>query len=147
MRKKQTLITLIFTTTALLTFNVSAEVYTWTNKEGLVNFSDKIVENENISIVKLQENNNIAKSLSNHTQWQQDYRKAKEEKAQQAQKNALNQQKKNNYCKHLKSKETIYAQGNRVYIMSPEGERQYQSEEQRASQEKTLARLIKSHCS
>jgi hypothetical protein len=129
-----------------LSFNSSAEIYTWTDKDGKVHFSDKPINDEKVTTIKPRENNNISKTVSSNSQWQQDYNKTKQAKAKERQKNAQQKQKNKGYCNQLKSELALYEQGGRLYLMSADGERSYQSEEQLAAQKKQFAKLIKQNC-
>lgn len=130
----------------ILSFSAMAEVYTWTDKSGKVHFSDKPISDEKVTTIKPSENNNIAKPVSSNSQWQQDYNKAKQAKAEKAQKHAKQKQKNKGYCNQLKSELALYEQGGRLYLMSADGERNYQSEKQLAAQKKRFAKLIKQNC-
>lgn len=146
MNKLKLLGTILFVATSTLSFNSSAEIYTWTDKDGKVHFSDKPIHDEKVTTIKPKENNNISKSVSNNSQWQADYNKSKQAKAEQADKNAKQAQKNKGYCNQLKSELALYQQGGRIYLMSPEGERKYQSEQELTAQKKKFTKLIKKNC-
>ena len=129
-----------------LSFNSIAEIYTWTDKNGKVHFSDKPINDEKVTVIKPKESSNISKTVGNNSQWQQDYNKTKQAKAKEAQKKAKQKQENKVYCNHLKSELTLYEQGGRLYLMSPDGERNYQSDEQLAAQKKKFTKLIKQNC-
>jgi hypothetical protein len=133
--------------TSFVSENVVAEIYTWTDESGKVHFSDKPRENENVTTLELTENNNIADTVIKNSQWQQDYNKSQEAKVAQAQKEAKKAKKNKGYCSRLKSELAIYNQGGRLYLMSDDGQRSYQSEEQLKSQKKKFTQLIKKNCS
>ena len=134
----------LLTASCTLSFNTMAEIYTWTDKNGKVHFSDKPISDEKVTTIKPSKNNNISKPVSGNSQWQQDYNKT--EKAQKAQKNAKQKQKNKGYCNQLKSELALYEQGGRLYLMSADGERNYQSEQQLAAQKKKFTKLIKQNC-
>jgi hypothetical protein len=138
-------ITLLLSSSCL-SFNSTAEIYTWTDKNGKVHFSDKPISNEKVTTIKPRENNNISKAVSTNSQWQQDYNKTKQVKAKEDQKNAKQKQKNKGYCNQLKSELALYEQGGRLYLMSADGERNYQSEEQLTAQKKRFTKLIKQNC-
>jgi len=137
---------ILLTASCSLSFNSMAEIYTWTDKNGKVHFSDKPISDEKVTTIKPRENNNISKTVSSNSQWQQDYNKTKQAKAIAAQKNAKQKQKNKGYCNRLKSELALYEQGGRLYLMSPDGERNYQSEEQLTAQKKKFTKLIKKNC-
>ncbi len=70
--------TVLTITVTLLSFNSVAEIYTWTDKNGKVHFSDKVKTDESFTKITPKENNNIANPFNNDTQWQRDYNKTKE---------------------------------------------------------------------
>ncbi len=137
---------ILLTASSTLSFNSMAEIYTWTDKNGKVHFSDKPISDEKVTTIKPSKNNNISKPVSGNSQWQQDYNKTKQAKAEKAQKNAKQKQKNKGYCNQLKSELALYEQGGRLYLMSADGERNYQSEEQLAAQKKKFTKLIKQNC-
>ena len=136
----------LLTASCTLSFNSMAEIYTWTDKNGKVHFSDKPKSDEKVTTIKPSKNNNISKPVSGNRQWQQDYNKTKQAKAEKAQKNAKQKQKNKGYCNQLKSELALYEQGGRLYLMSADGERNYQSEQQLAAQKKKFTKLIKQNC-
>lgn len=146
MKRLKLIIAILLVASSTLSFNLSAEIYTWTDKYGKVHFSDKPINDEKVTTIKPKENNNISKSVSNNSQWQQDYNKSKQAKAERAHKDAKQVQKNKSYCNQLKSELALYEQGGRLYIMSPEGERNYQSEQQLTAQKKKFTKLIKKNC-
>lgn len=137
---------ILLTASSTLSFNTFAEIYTWTDKDGKVHFSDQPISDEKVTTIKPKENNNISKTVSNNNQWQQDYNKTKRAKAEQAQKSAKQKQQNKGYCNQLKSELALYEQGGRLYLMSPDGERNYQSEKQLIAQKKKYTKLIKKDC-
>lgn len=84
---------ILLTASSTLSFNSMAEIYTWTDKNGKVHFSDKPISDEKVTTIKPSKNNNISKPVSGNSQWQQDYNKTKQAKAEKAQKNAKQKQK------------------------------------------------------
>ncbi|KGJ91870.1 DUF4124 domain-containing protein [Colwellia psychrerythraea] len=146
MKKLKLISTILLVASSTVSFNLSAEIYTWTDKDGKVHFSDKPINDEKVTTIKPKENNNISNSVSNNSQWQQDYNKSKQAKAEQQQKDAKQVQKNKNYCNQLKSELAVYEQGGRLYLMSPDGERIYQSEQQLTAQKKKFTKLIKKSC-
>lgn len=136
------LTTILLVVSSTLSFYLSAEVYTLTDENGKIHFSDKLVDNEKVTTVQLKENNNIANTVIKDNQWQQDYNKTKQAKTEKTEKNTKQARKNKGYCDRMKSKVAIYDQGGCQYIMSPEGERTYQSEAQLAAKKKRLTKLI-----
>ncbi|MCJ8296096.1 MAG: DUF4124 domain-containing protein [Colwellia sp.] len=138
--------TILLLAASTLSFNLSAEIYTWTDKNGKVHFSDKPITDEKVTIITPKENTNIADTVTQDSQWQQDYKKTKQVKAEQTQKAANLARKNIGYCNRLKSELALISQGGRIYVMSPEGERNFQSEEQLEADKKKLSKAIKKTC-
>jgi Tfp pilus assembly protein FimT len=112
-----------------LSFNLTAEIYTWTDKHGKVHFSDKPTTAEKVTTIILKENNNIADTVTKNTQWQQDYNQSKQDKTEQSQKHVMQARKNKGFCEQLKSRIAIINQGGRIYVMSADGEREFKNEE------------------
>ncbi|PKH89260.1 DUF4124 domain-containing protein [Colwellia sp. Bg11-28] len=146
MKNLTRLVIILLAASSCLSFNLSAEIYTWTDKNGKVHFSDKPINDEKVTTIKPRENNNISKTVSSNSQWQQDYNKTKQAKAKEAQTKAKQKQKNTGYCNQLKSELALYQQGGRLYLMSADGERNYQSEEQLTAKKKKFTKLIKKNC-
>ena len=81
MKNLTRLVIILLAASSCLSFNLSAEIYTWTDKNGKVHFSDKPINDEKVTTIKPRENNNISKTVSSNSQWQQDYNKTKQAKA------------------------------------------------------------------
>jgi hypothetical protein len=127
-------------------FHLTAEIYTWTDKEGKVHFSDKPIATEKVTTIQPNVNENIANAVTKDSQWQQDYKKTKEAKAQQAKKNSQQARENKIYCNQLKSEMATIDQGGRLYVMTPEGEREFQSEAQLKVEKKRLTKAYKKTC-
>ncbi|OUR63744.1 hypothetical protein A9Q74_00140 [Colwellia sp. 39_35_sub15_T18] len=138
--------TVLLVASSIISSDLNAEIYTWTDKDGKVHFSDKPIVDENVTTIKPKENGNISNPVTQNSQWQQDYNKTKKVRAEQAQTKAKQIKKNKGYCNNLKRKLAIYQQGGRIYLMSATGERHYQSEEELAAQNKKLTKLIKENC-
>jgi len=146
MKKLQPLASILLLLTISLSGNLTAEIYTWTDKNGKVHFSDKPITSEKVTTIKPKENNNIANPVSNNSQWQQDYNKSKQVKAEQAEKKAKQARKNKGFCDQLKRQLATINQGGRIYVMSPEGERSFQSEAQLKAEKKKLTKAYKQTC-
>jgi Tfp pilus assembly protein FimT len=129
-----------------LSFNLTAEIYTWTDKNGKVHFSDKPTTDEKVTTMTPKENNNISDTVTKSSQWQQDYNQAKQDKAEQSQKHAIQVRENKDYCEQLKRRIAIINQGGRIYVMSPEGEREFKSETQLKTEHKNLTQAYKQTC-
>lgn len=129
-----------------LSLNLAAEIYTWTDKDGKVHFSDKPTVSEKVTTITLEENNNIADAVTKNSQWQQDYNQAKQDKTEQSQKHANQVLKNKGYCEQLKRRIAIINQGGRIYVMSADGEREFKSETQLKTEHKNLTMAYKKTC-
>jgi hypothetical protein len=138
--------TMIFITGLILSVNAVAEIYTWTDINGKVHFSDKVIANENFTIIKLERNNNIANPFIKDSQWQRDYEQSKAEKTKQAEEQAKRAKKNKAYCDQVKRRLAIINYGGRIYEMSPDGERNYQSEAQLTKKKKKLTKAHQKNC-
>lgn len=142
--KQLTLILLFASST--LSANLAAQIYTWTDENGKVHFSDKPIVNETVTTVQPKINNNVADTVTTDNQWQQNYNKNKQAKAEKAKESAEKTRKNKSYCNQLKSKLATLKQGGRLYAMSPEGERNFYSDTQLKAEIKKLAKLFKKSC-
>lgn len=138
--------TVLLLVSSCLSGNLAAEIYTWTDKDGKVHFSDKPIANEKVITIKPKVNENIANVVTKDSQWQQDYNKTKQAKAEQAKKDAKQARKNKGLCNQLKRQLATINQGGRIYIMSPEGERNFQSEAQLKAEKKKLTKAVKKTC-
>ncbi len=129
-----------------VSLNLAAEIYTWTDKNGKVHFSDKPSISEKVTTITVEENNNIADAVTKNSQWQQDYNQAKQDKAEQSQKHAKQARENKGFCEQLKRRIAIINQGGRIYVMSPEGEREFKSEEQLKAEHQKATQTYKQIC-
>jgi Tfp pilus assembly protein FimT len=130
-----------------LSFNLMAEIYTWTDKNGKTHFSDKPTIHEKTTTITPDENNNIADTVTKNSQWQQDYNQAKQDKAKQSESLAMQARENKGNCEQLKRRIAIINQGGRIYVMSPKGEREFKSEAQLKTEHKILTQAYKQTCS
>lgn len=130
---------------------VSAGIYTWTDNNGNVHFGDKPVDNNSATEVKISINKNTGVTNSSGNKADREYllKKIDEEKQADAEKKkeriALNKKNKK-LCDNYKRRYQNLIQSNKSYTMSPDGERTYQSDEQRASRKKDLNKGISKYC-
>ena len=54
----------------IISFSSVAEIYTWTDKDGKVHFSDKPISDEKVTTIKPISNSNIANTVRTNSQWQ-----------------------------------------------------------------------------
>jgi hypothetical protein len=146
MKNLELLAVVLLLTSCTLSFNLTAEIYTWTDKSGKVHFSDKPIDDEKVRVMQPKENNSVSDAVNKDSQWQQDYNDSKKTKAKQAQKNAETNQKNKRYCNNLKRQLAKINLGGRIYTMSPEGERTFQSDEQLQTEKKKVTKDYKKTC-
>lgn len=146
MKTLQQLTLILLFASSTLSANLAAQIYTWTDENGKVHFSDKPIVNETVTTVQPKINNNIAETVTTDNQWQQNYLKNKQAKAEKAKENADKNRKKQSLCNQLKIKLATIEQGGRLYAMSPEGERSFYSEAQLKAENKKLTKLYKKSC-
>lgn len=54
----------------IISFSSVAEIYTWTDKDGKVHFSDKPISDEKVTTITPISNSNIANTVRTNSQWQ-----------------------------------------------------------------------------
>ncbi|MBU2869410.1 DUF4124 domain-containing protein [Colwellia sp. E2M01] len=133
-------------TSYLLSFSLHAEVYTWTDTDGVVHYSDKPHFEGDIEQFQPAGDPNLSEPVNPNSQWQQDFQQAQQAKKKQAIKKYETETEKQRYCDSLKSNLAIYQQGGRLYTMSPDGERTYTSDQELADKTKHLIKQIKTKC-
>ncbi len=130
---------------------VSAGIYTWTDSNGNVHFGDKPVDQNTAVEIKIKTNNNTGVTNSSGNKKEREYllKKIDENKQADAEKRkkqlALNKKNKK-LCDNFKRRYQGHIQSNRSYTMSPDGERTYQSDEQRAQRRKDLSKGVSKYC-
>jgi len=129
-----------------LSGNLTAEIYTWIDKSGKVHFSDKPIDNEKVTTVNPRKSNNIVSTVAKDNQWQQNYNETKLAKAEQAKKSAEEKKAKQAVCNQLKSEIATIEQGGRIFVMSPDGERNFQSKAQLKAKHTKLTKAYKKNC-
>jgi len=129
-----------------LSGNLTAEIYTWIDKSGKVHFSDKPIDNEKVTTVNPRKSNNIVSTVAKDSQWQQNYKETKLAKAEQAKKSTEEKKAKQAVCNQLKSEIATIEQGGRIFVMSPDGERNFQSKAQLKAKHTKLTKAYKKNC-
>jgi len=157
MKNLTLLVSIIAMVSTMLSFNLNAEVYswkdkegkviyTWTDQEGKVHYSDQPIAADKVTSIAPNKEINISKPTVPNSEWQQDYNKIKQDKTQNKIEKSQEQSKKIAYCDNLRSRLAIYQQGGRIYVMSPDGERDYTSDKELAEKKKKLTKQIKQKC-
>lgn len=129
----------------------SAAIYTWTDSNGNVHFGDKPVANESATEVKISINKKTGVTNSSGNKVEREYLLKKIDESKQAdaekRKEQLATKKKNKkLCDNYKRRYQGLIQSNRSYTMSPDGERTYQSNEERTQRKKDLSKSVAKYC-
>jgi hypothetical protein len=135
----------------LMVSPVSAGIYTWTDSDGNVHFGDRPADSEsavelNITIKK---DSGISNSSGNKKEREYLLKKIDEENKNDAEKKTkriAENKKRKQKCDYYKRKYQNHIQSNRTYNMSPDGERTYLSDEQRADRKRKLAKSVSKNC-
>lgn len=146
MKKGQSIGIVLLIACSTLSGSLMAKIYTWTDKNGKTHFSDKPIINEEVTTVKPKTSNNIVSTVDKDNQWQQNYNEAKLAKAEQAKKDAKKKKVSQAVCNQLKSEIATIEHGGRIFVMSPEGERNFQSEAQLKAKHTKLTKAYKRNC-
>lgn len=146
MKKWQQINIALLIVCSTLSGNLTAKIYTWIDKNGKTHFSDKPINNEEVTTVNPRKSNNIGSTVAKDNQWQQNFNETKLAKAEQAKKSAKGKKAKQAVCNQLKSQIATIEQGGRFFVMSPDGERNFQSEAQLKAEMNKLTKAYKKSC-
>lgn len=129
---------------------VSAGIYTWTDSNGNVHFGDKPADDSATEVkISINKNTGVTNSSGNKADREYLLKKIDEEKQADAEKRkeriALNKKNKK-LCDNYKRRYQNLIQSNKSYTMTPDGERTYQSDEQRTIRKKQLSKSISKYC-
>jgi len=122
------------------------KVYTWTDDQGIIHYSDRPVSGKEAEILKQVENNNIATLAPKTNQWQQDYQENKKNKAKDQQLIDESSKQKQAYCQQLKDRIALFERGGRLYNKSVNGERSFYSDDEIAKELQQLNTEVKAKC-
>ena len=143
-------LTLIFTITTSLSFDATANIYTWTDKNGKTHYSDRpFTENgaqAQVKIIKPNEHNSVAVVSRQDSQWQKDYLLSQEKKVEAQALTKQTRQKNQAMCKHLTNQMAVHDKQGRLYKIDENGERDYQTSEQIDNDKKRLKKELKKYC-
>lgn len=136
---------LIITSFTAMSYTVEAnqKVYTWTDSNGTVHYSDRPVQGGDSDELKQENSSNIATLAPKTNQWQQDYQEAKETNAEEQSTLDAEVKQKEAYCKHLKRRLALFTNGGRIFNTSENGERSYYSDDGIASELKKINKDMK----
>ena len=129
----------------LLSLPVQATVYKWVDKDGNVYYGDEAAASAKAQQVTITPSNTSYNSTGAN-KWQQEYNEKKQkDKQARLEKNAVELEKKqrcDDYQRNLYS----FQRSARIYTMTTDGEREYISDEERASKVKELSKKLKKEC-
>lgn len=130
---------------------VNAGIYKWTDSEGNVHFGDQPVNNESATELNISTNNRtgITNSSGNNKEREYLLKKIEEDKladAEARKKQAALMKKNQKICNNFKIQYQKQIQSTHTYTMSPDGERTYLSEKERAARKKKLQKGISKYC-
>jgi len=123
------------------------KVYTWTDSNGTIHYSDRSVQGKDSEVLSQSDNNNNVSTLApKANQWQQDYQKNKKDNAKKQKQLDEKTKQKETYCKQIKKRLAIFSQGGRIYNASENGDRTFYSDNDIAKEMKQLQSKLKKKC-
>ena len=130
---------------------VSAGIYKWTDSDGNIHFGDRPADLESATELKIKTNNRTGVTNSSSHKADREYllKKIEEDKVTAAEKNKeriASNKKRRELCDEYKRTYQNQIQSGRLYNMSPDGERTYLSDKDRAARKKKLGRGISKYC-
>ncbi len=130
---------------------LNAGVYKWTDEKGNVYFGDKPVNNQSATELNIRTNNKtgVTNSSGNNKDRKlllEEIEKEKEKKAEKNKKRLASNKIRKKLCDSYRRRYQSQIQSNRTYHMSPDGERTYLSENQRAARLKKINKGIAKYC-
>ena len=129
----------------------NAGIYKWTDSDGNIHFGDRPVESNEATELNITINKKTGITNSSGNKKDREYllKKIEDDKEDDAEKRekkkALNKKRKK-ICNAYKRNYQSHIQSNKSYMMSPDGERTYLSDQQRTARKKKLSRGIKKYC-
>lgn len=130
---------------------VNAGVYKWTDDDGNVHFGDRPANPDSATEIIIHSDNNTGVTNSSGNNKEREYllRKIDEEKkadAEKRQKRYADEKKRKKRCDYYRSRYQSHIQSSRTYRTSPEGERYYLTNEERAARKKKLSKNVAKYC-
>ena len=130
---------------------VNAGVYKWTDDDGNVHFGDRPANPDSATEIIIHSDNNTGVTNSSGNKKEREYllRKIDEEKkadAEKRQKRYADEKKRKKRCDYYRSRYQSHIQSSRTYRTSPEGERYYLTNEERAARKKKLSKNVAKYC-
>lgn len=127
------------------------EVFRWVDEKGEVHYSDKPKSEKSAPVsVKSKPVNDAGSNYQKQLDWQQKtldtYAKKREEKRRKKEELRKQQAQKSQECARLKDTLRNYNSGGRVYTLNDDGDRVYQTEQERATKTKELSATLNKRC-
>ena len=135
----------------LCTLPASAGVYKWTDSDGNIHFGDRPTSEQSATEVKIKINNNSGVTNSSGRKADRDYLLKKIDEgnvanAEKKKKQKSENKKRQRLCNSYKRDYQVHQQSNRTYSMTPDGERTYLSDGERAVRGRKLAKGVSKNC-
>ncbi len=137
--------------TLLLAAPVNAGIYKWTDSNGNVHFGDRPADSQSATELNIRSNNRTGVTNSSGNNKEREYllEKIEEEKiadAEARKKQVALNKKRRKLCNQYKVQYQKQIQSNQIYTMSPDGERTYLSDKERAARKKKIGKGISKYC-
>lgn len=148
---KKYILLFAFLLSQIYTMSVNAGIYKWTDKEGNVHFGDQPINHDNAVELHIQTDNTAGVTNSSGNDKEREYllKKIAEEKeadAEKRKKKAVTEKNRQKLCDSYRSRYQRHIQSNRTFTMSPEGERTYLNDKQRAARKQQLGNGVAKYC-
>lgn len=128
----------------------SAGIYKWTDSDGNIHFGDKPVDSSSATELNIRTDKTGVTNSSGNSEEREYLLKKIEEDDQADAKNRKKRlaadKKRRKRCDSYKIRYQKHIQSNRTYRMSPDGERTYLSDKQRAKKKKELSKGVSKYC-
>ena len=130
---------------------VSAGIYKWTDSNGKVHFGDRPVDVESATEININTDNHTGVTNSSGNNDEREYLlkkidEKKQEDAEKRKKRLALKKKHQKLCDNFKRHHQNQIQSNQLYTMSPDGERTYLSDKERAVRLNKIKKGISKYC-
>lgn len=148
---KKYIVLFAFVISQTYTMSVNAGIYKWTDENGNVHFGDQPVNQDNATELHIQTDNKTGFVNSSGNNKEREYllKKIADEKeadAEKSKKKAAADKKRQKLCNSYRSRFQRHIQSNRTFTMSPDGERTYLTDKQRAARKQELSNGVAKYC-
>lgn len=129
----------------------NAGVYKWTDGDGNVHFGDRPQNLDTATEINIRSDNKTGVTNSSGNKEEREYllKKIEEEKqadAENRKRQLAEEKKRKKRCDYFKSRYQSHIQSSRTYRTSPDGERYYLSDQERAARKKKFSKGIARYC-